>query len=99
MELKEFISRTLTEVADGVRQAIDKAEGRGYAVNPVFDQRNTALYNIKFELSVESEVRGGASIKVLSGGASEKSLNRVSFEVSMTYPSAAQHEKPTLPKV
>lgn len=98
MELKDFINNTLTQMAEGVQMAIDNATGRGYTVNPVYDNKSSSLYVIRFDLSVESEVNGGANIKVLSGGIAEKSMNRISFEVNMTLPASEKNVPPSVPK-
>lgn len=34
MELKEFITNTLTQIAEGVQEAINIADGKGYTVCP-----------------------------------------------------------------
>lgn len=85
MELKEFISNTITQIADGVEEAIVKSDGRGYLVSPA--RGNVGLScTVHFDLSVESQKEGGADIKVLSGNVSEKVANRISFDISMTLP-------------
>ena len=34
MELKEFINKTLTQIAEGVQEAIANSEAKGYVVHP-----------------------------------------------------------------
>lgn len=34
MELKEFITNTLTQIAEGVQEAINIADGNGYTICP-----------------------------------------------------------------
>lgn len=85
MELKEFITNTLTQIAEGVQEAIGKAEGKGYSVNPCTDKEGN-LYTIHFDLSVQSQKEGGTNIKVFNGSLSEKSDNRITFDVKMTLP-------------
>lgn len=97
MELKDFINSTLTQIADGVQSAKENADRRGYVVNPVYDSKIKKIYSIKFDLAVESEKAGGANIKVLSGGVTEKSVNRISFEVDMTLPSSPTNTPPKSP--
>lgn len=98
MDLKDFISNTLTQIADGVQDAINNADGKPYLVNPTFDAKTDKSYCIRFDLSVESESKGGANIKVLSGGISERSLNRISFEVNMTLPNSGAKTPPQRPE-
>ena len=53
---------------------------------------------IHFDLAIESETEGGASIKVITGSMKEKSANRVTFDVGMILPSTkskSQHQRPT----
>lgn len=96
MELKEFISNTLTQMADGVREAIKESEGKGYWVNP-----STQMYGSKckvhFDLSVESDQKEAASIKVLGASMSERSVNRISFDINIALPTSGNTDGPTRP--
>ena len=96
MELKDFVSNTLTQIAQGVQAAIDASEGLGYTVNPTtIDGR---VYTIHFDLGIESEQEGGANIKVLNGAMREKTANRITFDVNVMLPSkkSSRHtERPT----
>ena len=85
MELKEFINNTLTQIAEGVQEAIDNSEGKGYLVSPAGDKIGKSC-NIHFDIAVESETEGNASIKVIGGGISKRSANRISFDLTMTLP-------------
>lgn len=96
MELKEFISNTLTQMADGVSDAIRASEGRGYLVNPSTTKIGTDC-KVHFELSVESGKEGEASIKVLGGSLSERSVNRISFDINITLPTAGNLTRPEKP--
>lgn len=93
MELKEFIKATLTQIAEGVQGAINDADGKGYLVNPSAS-RIAVTQTVRFDLSVESEKEGVANIKVLSGSTSERSVNRISFEVYMTMPHSGEFKSP-----
>ncbi len=85
MELKEFINGTLTQIAEGVQGAIDNSEGKGYSISPVMgNEGNTCA--VHFDLAVECEKSGGADIKVVTGKLSEKTCNRINFDVCMTLP-------------
>lgn len=91
MELKDFISNTLTQMAQGVKDAISKSEGKGYLINP-----STTLIgsdcNVHFELSIENEKEGSANIKVVGGSMSERSLNRISFDINITLPTSGNSQ-------
>lgn len=97
MRLKDFVTNTLIQIAEGVEDAINASQGKGYDINPSFDNKMSNTYCIRFDLSVENEVNGGANIKVLSGSMAEKSFNRISFEVNMTLPSTPQLSRPRKP--
>lgn len=96
MELKDFICNTLTQMADGVSSAIKASEGRGYLVNPSGNKIG-ADCKVHFELSVESGKKGEASIKVLGGEMSERSVNRISFDIIMTLPTSGNATKADRP--
>jgi len=85
MELKEFINNTLTQIAEGVQNAIDQSDGKGYLISPAAGKVGLSC-TVHFDLSVESQKDGGANIKVLSGNVSEKVANRIGFDISMTLP-------------
>lgn len=87
MELKEFVENAITQIAEGVHGAIKSSSGKGYMVNPSFKNPGTT-YTIHFDLCVESGKEGEADIKVLSGIFSERSVNRITFDVNMTFPSS-----------
>lgn len=87
MELKEFISNTLTQMAEGVSDAIQKSDGKGYLVNPSATKIGVDC-NVHFDLSVESGKEGAASIKVLGGGMSERSVNRITFDINIKLPTS-----------
>lgn len=97
MELKEFITNTLTQIAEGVQEAINIADGKGYTVCPTM-QKTGKECTIHFDLAIESETEGGASIKVITGSMKEKSANRVTFDVGMMLPSTktkSPHQRTT----
>lgn len=96
MELKEFINNTLTQIAEGVQAAIDASEGKKYLVNPCVG-KTAASQTVRFDLSIESEKEGAASIRVLSGSTSEHNVNHISFEVNMTYPHSGEIKPPKRP--
>ena len=85
MELKEFVNNTLTQIAEGVQEAIDNSEGKGYLVSPAGDRIGKSCI-IHFDIAVENETEGRASIKVVGGGISKRSANRISFDLTMSLP-------------
>ena len=85
MKLKEFINNTLTQIAEGVPEAIDNSVGKGYLVSPASDKIGNSC-TIHFDIAVESEAEGKAGIKVVGGGISKRSANRISFDLTMTLP-------------
>lgn len=85
MELKEFINNTLTQIAEGVLEAIDNSEDKGYLVSPTVGRTGKSC-NVHFDIAVESEAEGKAGIKVIGGGISKRSTNRISFDVTMSLP-------------
>lgn len=96
MQLKEFISNTLTQIAEGVQDAIDRSKGMGYLVNPSMGKVGNT-YTVHFDLSVETGKDGKADIKILNGGMSEKNMSRISFDVNMTLPHSGEKKPPTHP--
>ena len=85
MELKEFINNTLTQIAEGVQEAIDASKGKGYLVSHTNDGIGKSC-TIHFDIAVESEAEGKAGIKVVGGGVSKRSANRISFDLTMALP-------------
>ena len=68
MELKEFINNTLTQIAEGVQNAIEQSNGKDYLISPATGKIGDSCI-VHFDLSVESQKEGGSNIKVLSGNA------------------------------
>lgn len=97
MELKEFIKNTLTQMADGVQEAIDASKGQNYLVNPSTSKIGADCI-VHFDLSVESGKEGAASIKVLGGGVSERSLNRITFDINIKLPTSGNSVPPKRPE-
>lgn len=93
MELKDFINNTLTQIAEGVQGAIDQSKGKGYRVSPVLGNVGDSCV-VHFDLAIESEKKAGASVKIASGNLSEKTANRINFDVTMTLPHSSLVSKP-----
>lgn len=85
MELKDFIRNTLTQIAQGVKEAIVDSQGNGYLVNPSNDEFGRDQ-TISFDVMVETVEKGGVNIRVVEGERSGKGVNRISFDVTMTLP-------------
>ena len=96
MELKEFINDTLTQIAEGVQNAIDQSDGKDYLVSPTTGKVGLSC-TVHFDLSVEGQKDGGANIKVLSGNVSEHVTNRISFDITMTLPHSSLSNIPKMP--
>lgn len=96
MDLKEFVSNTLTQIADGVQDTINDSSDKGYLVNPS-NNKNGNNYTIHFDLCITSQKEGGMNIKVVDGGLSEKSTNRINFDVEMTFPTSGNKHSPIRP--
>lgn len=95
MELKEFVKNTLTQIAEGVQEAINEADGKGYVVSPTLGTGKECT--IHFDLAIESEQDGRANIKVLSGNVKERIANRVTFDVGMVLPGKVTKNAPKRP--
>lgn len=96
MELKEFINNTLTQIAEGVQDAIDQSEGKGYLVSPTNSKVGLSC-TVHFDLTVEAQKEGEANIKVLCGNVSEKVANRINFDIPMTLPHSPLGNAPKTP--
>ena len=95
MELREFIGNTLTQIAEGVQNAIDASGGADYLVNP--STQVSASYTIHFDICVEAGHEGKANISVLGGSVSERAVNRISFDVVMSYPHSGDTKRRSRP--
>ena len=92
MELKEFISSTLSEIQEGVQMAIDKTiKGKvSGAINPNFESSNrdkSLIQNISFDIAVtvsdeeKAGINGGIKVVGISLGGQDNvtsSTSRVS---------------------
>lgn len=85
MELKEFIKTAITDITEAVSELQEELDN-GAIINPSFDK--TRQCSIHFDLSVESSKEGGADIKVISGGMSERSSNKISFDIAISMPAS-----------
>ena len=54
MELKEFINNTLTQIAEGVQNAIEQSNGKDYLISPATGKIGDSCI-VHFDLSVESQ--------------------------------------------
>lgn len=76
MKLSKFVEETLTQIVDGVADAIEKAEERGAMVNPqptsisgVSTHRGQPIRTVSFDvaLSISEESGGQAGVGVFAG--------------------------------
>ena len=72
MRLDEFIKETLLQIAKGVQDAID--EQKGFEINP--NEKEAEIQTIKFSISLSTETKAEAGIKVLSAAHDTTSLNK-----------------------
>lgn len=104
MELKEFISETITQIQEGVQDAITRRSavpGSAGAINPVFGENTNAttsahVQKVEFDVAVtvteKGDHDGKAGIKVFSvelGGSLSKGTEQ----------STASHIKFTIPVI
>lgn len=93
MRLDEFIKETLLQIAKGVQGAID--EQKGFEINP--NEKEAEIQTIKFSISLSTETKAEAGIKVLSAAHDTTSLNKIDFEVKMRLPKTHKEGNPKLP--
>lgn len=94
MELKEFISSTILQIIDGVKEAQDVHKA---LVNPYvglgYEDPKQVDFDVAVSVEEKTNAEGGAKINVLGsklgGGASiegvEKSITKVKFSVPLKY--------------
>ena len=108
MELKDFIARTLTEIAEGVRAAQEATKDLDARINPfrgVTNRRSRTIIKVDFDVAI-SESEGSATdgrIGVLAGivgaassGKSNRDMNaatKIQFSVPMILPSESDISK------
>lgn len=102
MELKEFISRSFQDIAEGI---IDAQERLGHtdAIINAFDQ--VKLRNIEFDIATTSstgtEIGGEVSAKIVVAGIgaggkkikSDSSISRIKFTIPVVLPNAKKVNK------
>lgn len=84
MELKEFIKTAIADITEAVSELQEEMK-TGAMVNPGLDKKRECT--VHFDLTVESSKEDGADIKVISGGMSELSSSRISFDIAICIPS------------
>jgi hypothetical protein len=108
MELKEFISTTLTEIQEGVQKAIDTSSANKTkgAINPVWGTPGVKdVQKVQFDIAVtvadKTTGSGGGGIKVVGikiEGAREKinetsNISRIQFSIPLIPPVPTIHEE------
>lgn len=89
MKLKDFIRESLTDIAQGIREAQEQSSG--CIVNPTTGRGTT--HSVHFDLTVQTDTEGKAGISVLSAGMSEKTCNRITFDVNLYLESPANERR------
>jgi hypothetical protein len=106
MDLKTFVSTTLTQILEGVKQAQQSGPLGPNVAAETFNSQGTHLYTegtlgtftvVEFDVSVIAETReGGGSIKISSvettdtSSKSAQNASRVKFAVHMKLPPGAK---------
>src|SRR5260370_33921195 len=97
MELKDFVSRTITDIIEGVREA-QAAAGSDAYVNPGIG-REIVEFDVALTVTEAAEKKGGGGITVAGflkaeggGGSSSSnsSISRVKFSVAVKLPTQSQ---------
>lgn len=97
MELKNFISKTLIEIIDGIKDAQSHAIENQAVIAPqvvVTRKVNTIKFNVAVTTVDGSNAEGGAGIFVgpitiggrVETGQSSEATSRIEFEIPMYYP-------------
>jgi hypothetical protein len=106
MELKDFLSRALVELVQGIREAQDKVADLGALVSPEMMAGTSTIQEVEFDLEVTTSegeaTKGGLGIFVgaLGVGAQGKtesrsgSVGRMRFKVPVSYPKQKRPQRP-----
>ena len=94
MDVKEFVSETLKQIIDGVKNAQKSTEGTGAAVNPFDNHYEKVEFDIAATVIESSETGGKAGLSVFSIGAgvtgkaesSSSVVSRIKFAILVRMP-------------
>jgi hypothetical protein len=98
MDVKEFISDTLKQIIDGVKDAQAYATGKDAVVVPYYGNRQNIDFDIAVTVVEGKETGGKAGISVWSIGAgvsgksesSSSTASRIKFEIPVELPKGSQ---------
>lgn len=82
MDIEEFISNTLNQIAKGLAKA-----NRGSSLIEVqpLENGNAQLKNIKFSLCITVEKEGGLNLKIADAATCKTDVQRVDFDIDVKY--------------
>lgn len=99
MELKDFVTNTILDIVNGVREAQER-DGSGAEIVPPFTQGKGKTETLKFDIAIEdiSQDSGGGKVGVSAGGLLKAEVggttaggktesSRVQFELQVRFPS------------
>ncbi|RKY07893.1 MAG: hypothetical protein DRP56_05000 [Planctomycetota bacterium] len=103
MDLKEFVSETLRQVIEGVKEAQISAPGNGAVVAPYYDYRKTVEYDVAVTAVEGTEAGAKAGISVWSIGAggnvktesTNTTVSRIKFSIPLELPKGSHEPEST----
>ncbi|MDH4201813.1 MAG: hypothetical protein OEV87_02860 [Phycisphaerae bacterium] len=98
MDLKEFVSETLREIVEGVKDAQGFASQNGAVVAPYNDYQKTVEYDVAVTVVEGTEAGAKAGISVWSIGAggnvktesTNTTVSRIRFSVAIELPQGSE---------
>ena len=95
MKLREYVTKTLVDVTEGVLDA-QKQAPLAIAPGMVEGTKITIPQNVSFEVMITTNKEGGGEISVLSlgakGGMSSQNVNKIAFQVPVYFNSKNSFE-------
>ena len=82
MDIEEFVSKTLNQIAKGLAKA---DRGSSFIEVQPLENGNARLKNIKFSLCITVEKEGGQDLKVVDTATSKTDVQRVDFDIDVKY--------------
>jgi hypothetical protein len=98
MDIKEFVSETLSQIIDGVVDAQGRSQPRSAVVAPFYGCRQNVRFDVAVTVAEGKEVTGKAGISVWSIGAggsaksetSSSTVSRIQFEIPIELPKGSE---------
>lgn len=98
MDLKEFVSETLREIIEGVKESQEFAAQKGAVVAPYHDYQKTVEYDVAVTAAEGKEAGAKAGISVWSIGAggnvktenTNTTVSRIKFSIPIELPKGSQ---------